>query len=68
MREPGRKVRNKVIIEILKSIKGTMEEDLHMSVAHSNQNCFPPGGRDAHNHGLPSQDENGILVAKKRKA
>ena len=57
-----------MIIEILKSIEGTKEEDLDMSVAHSNQNCLPPGGRDAHNHGLPCQDEIGILVAKKRKA
>ena len=68
MKGPERKVRNKVIIEILKSIEGTKEEDLDMSVAHSNQNCLPPGGRDAHNHGLPCQDEIGILVAKKRKA
>ena len=28
----------------------------------------PPGGQDARNHGIPIQDDIGILVAKKRKA
>ena len=62
MKPHNKEERNKVIMDILKSIEGTGTEALDTLSVHHNQNCLPPGGRDSHN-----QNKIGILVAKKRK-